>query len=231
MSAFRTEIITLAANIWPTMLGADSGLVGRAFADKRLELRIRDLRDYGKGVHKKVDDAPFGGGPGMVLMVEPLHRAIDDARKSTAGPVVLLDPRGERFSQEIAQELADGPAMTLVCGRYEGVDQRVFEYVDKTLSVGDFVLSAGDPAAWCVVDAVCRLKKSVLGNRESLVEESFTHNLLEYPQFTRPEWYGEVAVPEVLLSGNHEAIAAWRQQERLELTERYRPDLMKKKKS
>ncbi|MDP7040724.1 MAG: tRNA (guanosine(37)-N1)-methyltransferase TrmD [Myxococcota bacterium] len=231
MGIFRTEVITLAPDIWPVLLGSDSGLVGRAFADKTLDLHVRDLRDYGKGVHKKVDDAPFGGGAGMVLMVEPLHRAVTDARASTPGPVILLDPRGAPFTQKKAKSLSQGPGMTLICGRYEGVDQRIFSHVDEVLCVGDFVLSAGDPAAWCVVDAVCRLQEGVLGNRASLQEESFQENLLEYPQFTRPETYEGMPVPEVLRSGDHGAIEAWRQEQRRKLTHRCRPDLIEEKKS
>ena len=230
MGIFRTDIITLAPEIWPTMLGPSSGLVGRAFAEGKLELNVRNLRDYGQGVHRKVDDSPFGGGAGMVLMVEPLQQAIEDARQETDGPVILLDPRGQRFNQTSAKNLSKKPGMTLICGRYEGVDQRVFSYVDEVYCLGDFVLSAGDPAAWCVIDAVCRLQSGVLGNSGSLTEESFQDNLLEYPQFTRPETFAGVSVPEVLLSGNHGKIDTWRQEERIRLTKAHRPDLLEKKK-
>jgi len=186
---------------------------------------VRDLRAYGTGKHQQVDDAPFGGGAGMVLCVEPVHRAIQDARVRTDGPVILLTPRGRVFNQTMARELASGPGMTLVCGRYEGLDERVHRYVDTEVSVGDFVLSAGDPAAWCLIDAVVRQLPGVLGNADSLTEESFSDGGLEYPQYTRPAEYDGVAVPDVLRSGNHAAVAKWRQQEAFRLTRELRPDL------
>lgn len=225
---FAVEMITLVPELWPVLLGRSSGLVGRAFAEGVVDLRVRDLRTYGKGVHQQVDDAPFGGGAGMVLMVEPLHRAIADARQRTPGPVIMLGPRGERFNQSVAQRLAAGPGMTLICGRYEGVDERVYQYVDHTVSIGDFVLSAGDPAAWSIVDAVVRLQPGVLGNPASLAEESFSTvgaGGLEYPQYTRPAVYEGREVPEVLRSGDHRAIAAWRHGEAQRLTSLLRPDL------
>lgn len=222
---FAVEVITLAPQVWPVVLGAPSGLVGRAFDEERVSLRVRNLRDYGKGVHQQVDDAPFGGGPGMVLGVEPLHRAISDARAQTAGPVILLTPRGEPLQQQRVRELATGPGMILVCGRFEGVDERVRRYVDLQISIGDFVLSAGDPAAWCLIDAVVRQIPGVLGNTASLAEESFAGDVLEYPQYTRPVVYDGVAVPDVLLSGHHANIAAWRRAQAAMLTGEHRPDL------
>ncbi len=225
---FRVEIITLVPDLWAAVLGPDSGLVGRAFHEGRAELAVRDLRRYGRGKHQQVDDAPFGGGAGMVLRVEPLHRAMLDARAGTPGPVILLTPRGQRFDQPLARELASGPGMILVCGRYEGLDERVRRYADVQLSIGDYVLSAGDPAAWSLVDAVTRLRPGVLGNPASLDEESFAAGLLEYPQYTRPAEYDGAAVPEVLRSGDHGAVAAWRREQAEELTARLRPDLLKK---
>ncbi len=223
---FAVEIITLVPGLWPHYLSADSGLVGKAFAGGVAELRVRDLRAYGKGVHQQVDDAPFGGGAGMVLMVEPLHRAIADARARTPGPVILLSPRGKPFTQAEARRLAQGPGMTLVCGRYEGVDERVRRYIDEELSIGDYVLSAGDPAALSIVDAAVRLLPGVLGNPASLDEESFAHGLLEYPQYTRPAEYDGAAVPEVLRGGDHAKVARWRRQQAEELTRALRPDLL-----
>ncbi|MEK7703798.1 MAG: tRNA (guanosine(37)-N1)-methyltransferase TrmD [Myxococcota bacterium] len=222
---FAVEVITLAPELWPVLLGPASGLVGRAFHEERAVLRVRDVRDYGKGVHHQVDDAPFGGGPGMVLGVEPLHHAIVDARSRTPGPVILLTPRGERLQQARVRGLANGPGMVLVCGRFEGVDERVRRYVDLELSVGDFVLSAGDPAAWCLVDAVVRKLPGVLGNAASLEEESFEAGGLEYPQYTRPVVYDGAEVPPVLLSGHHAKIAAWRREQAAALTAARRPDL------
>ncbi len=223
---FALEIITLVPDVWKLLCGPDAGLVGKAFETGVATLTVNNLRAYGKGVHQQVDDAPFGGGAGMVLAVEPLHRAITDARARTPGPVVLLGPRGRRFDQAAARELAAGPGMTLVCGRYEGVDERVRRYVDRELSIGDFVLSAGDPAAWCVVDAVVRQLTGVLGNPASLDEESFSHGLLEYPQYTRPAEYDGAGVPDILRSGDHAAIARWRAQEARRLTAEHRPDLL-----
>jgi tRNA (guanine37-N1)-methyltransferase len=162
----------------------------------------------------------------MVLAVPPLHAAIADARKATAGPVILLGPRGERFSQAMARELAAGPGVTLVCGRYEGVDERVRKYVDREVSVGDYVLSAGDPAAWSIVDAVVRLLPGVLGNATSIEDESFSAGLLEYPQYTRPVSYEGDDVPEILRSGDHKKIAAWRREQARALTQKHRPDLL-----
>lgn len=222
---FRLEVITLMPELWPSMLGPDTGLVGRAFHEGPAQLSVRDLRDYGRGKHHQVDDAPFGGGAGMVLCVEPLHRAICDARGQTPGPVVLLTPRGERFEQSLARELAAGPGMILICGRYEGLDERVRRYVDRQVSIGDYVLSAGDPAAFCLVDAVVRLRPGVLGNPQSLDEESFAHGWLEYPQYTRPAEYDGVEVPEILRSGDHARVAAWRREQAERLTRELRPDL------
>ena len=224
--AFAVEVITLVPRWWEQALAPDSGLVGRAFEAGVAELWVRDLRAYGRGPHRQVDDAPFGGGAGMVLAVEPLHRAIVEARQRTAGPVLLLSPRGPRFDQAAARQLAAGPGLTLVCGRYEGIDERVRGYVDAELSVGDFVLSAGDPAALCIVDAVVRLLPGVLGNPQSLQEESFSQGFLEYPQYTRPAEYDGVAVPEVLRSGDHAAVAAWRRTQAEALTRERRPDLV-----
>jgi tRNA (guanine37-N1)-methyltransferase len=227
---FRLEVITLMPDLWSSTLCPDAGLVARAFHEGPAQLSVRDLRAYGRGKHHQVDDAPFGGGAGMVLCVEPLHRAIGDARRQTPGPVVLMTPRGEQFDQSMARDFADGPGMILVCGRYEGLDERVRYYVDRQVSIGDYVLSAGDPAAFCLVDAVVRLRPGVLGNPQSLTEESFAQGSLEYPQYTRPAEYDGVAVPEVLRSGDHAAVAAWRREQAEQLTRELRPDLFGAKK-
>jgi tRNA (guanine37-N1)-methyltransferase len=223
---YRVSLVTLVPEIWALMLSERGGLVGRAFAEGTVELDVQNLKTYGKGKHRQVDDSPFGGGAGMVLAVEPLHRAIVDARASNPGPVLLLGPRGRRFDQALATKLASGPGLTLVCGRYEGVDERVHRYVDDEVSIGDFVLSAGDPAAYCMIDAIVRQLPGVLGNAASLTEESFGSGLLEYPHYTRPVDYDGVSVPEVLRSGDHARVAAWRREQSLELTRRLRPDLL-----
>ncbi|MBN1962581.1 MAG: tRNA (guanosine(37)-N1)-methyltransferase TrmD [Deltaproteobacteria bacterium] len=223
---FAVEIITLVPSVWQHVLGSKSGLIGRAFNEGTAELTLNDLRDFGKGIHRQVDDTPFGGGAGMVLAVEPLHKAITVARQRNGGPIYLLDPRGKRFDQKIAHRIAQGPGVVLICGRYEGIDERVRKYVDDELSVGDFVLSAGDPAAWCVIDAVVRLLPGVLGNPASLHEESFSSGILEYPQYTRPNEYDGMSVPEVLRSGNHAAIVNWRDEQATKITHKLRPDLI-----
>jgi tRNA (guanine37-N1)-methyltransferase len=225
---FALEVITVMPELWGELLSPKSGLVGRAFSEGTAGVNVRSLRDFGRGGHKQVDDAPFGGGAGMVLMVEPLHQAITAARARTPGPVILLGPRGARFDQPMARELAAGPGMTLICGRYEGVDERVRAYIDREVSAGDFVLSAGDPAAWCMVDAVVRLLPGVLGNPASIAEESFSEEqgLLEYPQYTRPAAYDGREVPEVLRSGDHAAVARWRREQAEALTRALRPELL-----
>ena len=224
-ATFAVECITLLPELWPPLLAADAGLVGRAFASGQARLTVSDLRSQGVGPHRQVDDSPFGGGAGMLLQAPPLHRAIEQARARTPGPVLLMSPRGTRFTQARARQLAAGPGLVLVCGRYEGVDERVHRYVDDLVSVGDFVLTGGDPAALCLIDAVVRLLPGVVGNPQSLQEESFATELLEYPQYTRPADYDGVAVPEVLRGGNHAAIARWRQQAAQALTRHLRPDL------
>lgn len=223
--SFAVEVITLAPALWPTLLSDASGLVGRAFDGGPASLTVSDLRDFGRGAHRQVDDTPFGGGAGMVLQVEPVHRAIGRARSRTPGPVVLLSPGGERFSQARAKSLAANAGLILVCGRYEGFDERVRRYVDLEISIGDYVLSCGDPAAWCVVDACVRLLPGVLGNPESVVDESFARAGLEYPHYTRPAVYDEQVVPGVLRGGDHAAIAAWRQTMAAKRTARNRPDI------
>lgn len=225
-NAFAVEVVTLVPTLWPAMVGPQTGLTGKAFAEGTAELRVRDLRAYGKGPHRQVDDAPFGGGAGMVLCVEPLHRSITDARARTAGPVVLLTPRGRRFDQGTAQTLSQGSGMILVCGRYEGFDERVRRYVDMEISLGDFVLTAGDPAALSVIDATVRLLPGVLGNPQSLHEESYGGAGLEYPQYTRPAEYDGEAVPAVLRSGDHAAVAVWRRDAARKITAAHRPDLL-----
>jgi tRNA (guanine37-N1)-methyltransferase len=226
--SFALEVITLVPEVWATLTSERAGLTGRAFVDGEARVTIRNLKEYGHGKHRQVDDAPFGGGAGMVLAVPPLHAAITDARKATPGPVILMGPRGERFSQTMARELASGPGMTLVCGRYEGVDERVRHYIDREVSVGDYVLSAGDPAAWSIVDAVVRLLPGVLGNASSIEDESFSAGLLEYPHYTRPVSFEGADVPEILRSGDHRKIAAWRREQARALTEKHRPDLLKR---
>jgi tRNA (guanine37-N1)-methyltransferase len=203
-------------------------MIRKACEQSLLEIQVWDLRDFAEDRHRTVDDRPFGGGEGMVLKPEPLFRAIETCRLvEPAGNVVLLSPWGPRFDQDKAKELSLKTRLMFVCGRYEGVDQRVIDQlVDEEISLGDFVLSGGEFAALVVIDAVARLLPGVLGRSESVLHESFMNGLLDHPQYTRPADYRGLRVPEDLLSGNHEKIEKWRTHQALELTRRRRPDLL-----
>ena len=217
-------------SIFPGMLDAylSESLIGRARRAGLLDLRLHDLRRWAGDPHRSVDDAPFGGGPGMVMRPEPVFAAVEAARPPR--PLYLLGPAGRRFDQALAAELAQGGpsgGFSLLCGRYEGVDQRVADHlVDGELSVGDFVLAGGEAAALVVVECVARLVPGVLGNQGSAAEESFSSGLLEYPQWTRPAEFRGWRVPEVLLSGDHARIARWRRAKSLVRTLKRRPDLI-----
>jgi tRNA (guanine37-N1)-methyltransferase len=177
-----------------------------------------------------VDDRPYGGGPGMVLKPEPLSKCIDDAKETGLGPVVYLSPQGERLDQNKVQELSELDGMILVCGRYEGIDERIIDSrVDLEISIGDYVLAGGEMPAMVMIDAIARLLPGVLGNSESAIEDSFSSDLLDCPHFTRPEEFEGMNVPEVLLSGDHEKIKRWRHNESMKRTEQRRPDLLKKR--
>jgi tRNA (guanine37-N1)-methyltransferase len=193
-----------------------------------LRVEPRDIREHAEGKHRVTDDAPYGGGAGMVMKPEPLVAAIEAARLALPGARVLLtSPRGERFTQTTARELAAGPTdLIFVAGRYEGVDERVRASVDTEVSLGDFVLTGGELVALCIVDAVARLLPGVLGNAESSGSESFEGGLLEYPQYTRPAGFRGVSVPDVLQGGDHARIARWRRWHQLRLTLARRPDLL-----
>jgi tRNA (guanine37-N1)-methyltransferase len=210
---------------------ADASILGRARAGGRLDLRTHDIRSAARDPHRSVDDAPFGGGAGMVLGPEPVFGAVERVADSPDGlprPLVLLTPSGRRFDQRVAAELGrGGGGFSLLCGRYEGVDQRVADHlVDDEVSVGDFVLAGGELAALVVVEAVARLRPGVLGNEQSAGDESFTTGLLEYPHYTRPAEFRGWSVPEVLRSGDHARVERWRRAEALALTLRRRPDLI-----
>ncbi|HYC21492.1 MAG TPA: tRNA (guanosine(37)-N1)-methyltransferase TrmD [Candidatus Bathyarchaeia archaeon] len=221
----RIDIITLFPEYFSGIL--DASLLGKARARGEIELAVHQLRDYTEDRHRTVDDAPYGGGHGMVMKVEPLVKAIEAIALPEANRV-LLAARGRPFTQEVARTLSGVEQLVLVCGRYEGVDERVSSYVDDQLSIGDYVLSGGEAAAAVVIDAVVRLVPGTLGNPASLAEESFSHGLLEYPQYTRPEVFRGQRVPDVLLSGDHAAIARWRGQAALATTRARRPDLLGK---
>ena len=203
----------------------DVSLIGRARERGVLDIRVHDPREHATDRHRSVDDTPFGGGAGMVMAPEPLFAAVEAA--DPPRPLLLLSASGRRFEQAVARELAAGSGFSLICGRYEGVDQRVADHLcEGELSVGDFVLAGGEAAALVVVEAVARLLQGVMGNDESAVDESFADGLLEYPQYTRPAEFRGHAVPAVLLSGDHARIARWRRAQALRRTLGRRPDLL-----
>jgi tRNA (guanine37-N1)-methyltransferase len=220
----RFDVVTIFPEVYESPLRVS--LVGKAIAGGLLEVGIHDLRAWGQGPHRKVDDTPFGGGAGMVMTAGPVVASVEAVRRP-AGRVVVLSAAGRRFDQGLAAELAAEEQVVLVCGRYEGMDDRVAGLVGaEAVSIGDFVLAGGDVAALVVIEAVARLVPGVLGNLDSLAEESFTGGLLEYPQYTRPAEFRGLKVPEVLLSGDHGEIAKWRRQQRLRRTFEQRPDLI-----
>jgi tRNA (guanine37-N1)-methyltransferase len=219
----RIDVFT----IFPDMVGGFAGqsLLGKAQAAGVLDIRVHDLRDHAEGVHRSVDDAPFGGGAGMVLAPEPLFASVEAA--DPPRPLLYLGPAGRRFDQGVARELAGLAGFSLLCGRYEGVDERVREHLcDGELSVGDVVLGGGEVAAMAVLEAVGRLVPGVMGNEASAEDESFSDGLLEYPHYTRPATFRGWEVPEVLRSGDHGKVARWRRAQALARTARLRPDLL-----
>ena len=216
------ELLTLFPEAFPGPLSA--GVTGRALQSGAIRLEIHQLRDYAHDRHRQVDDIPYGGGAGMVLKPEPIFEAV--RARSGRGPVVLLSPQGERLRQPLVRELAQYDDLYLICGRYEGVDERVATgLADREISIGDFVLTGGELAAMVLIDAVSRLREGVLGSAESPLDESFAADLLEYPHYTRPSVFEGLAVPEVLLSGHHAEIEKWRREQAERRTRRRRPDL------
>ena len=223
----RIDVFTLFPEVVDAYL--DASLIGKARAEGVLDVRVHDLRSHAPGVHRAVDDAPYGGGAGMVLMPEPVFAAVEAV--DPPRPLFALTPSGRVFDQAQARELAHGDGFSLLCGRYEGFDARITDHlVDAELSIGDFVLAGGEAAAFVVVEAVARLVPGVLGNETSTDEESFGDDgLLEYPQYTRPPSFRGWDVPEVLRSGDHGAVAAWRKAKALVRTLARRPDLVERK--
>ncbi len=206
------------------------GIIKRALDKGLLEVHVHNLRDFTTDRHRQVDDRPFGGREGMVLKPEPIFRAVEKVRSDGDAPVYLLSPQGKTFDYKTAEELARNPQVVLICGRYEGVDERVIEdLVTAEISIGDFVLSGGEPAAIVVVDAVSRLVPGVVGKTESVRNESFFAGLLDFPQFTRPREFRGMRVPQVLFSGDHGKIESWRRKKALEKTWRLRPDILEKR--
>lgn len=228
---WRATVLTLLPGSFPGPLGLS--LAGRALAARLWALEILDIRDFATDRHRTVDGPPAGGGPGMVMRADVAARAIDAARpEGDTRPLLVASPRGRPFDQAWARTLCGGPGLVILCGRFEGIDQRVIEARGGVeVSLGDYVLSGGEIAALAIVDAAVRLLPGVMGHPRSALEESFEHGLLEYPQFTQPrEWEGRT-IPEVLLSGDHGRVAEWRLAEAGKTTRRNRPDLWRKRKS
>ncbi len=222
----RIDILTLFPEICRAPLG--ESIMKRAQESGALELRIHNLRDWTTDKHRMTDDAPFGGGQGMVMKPEPIFAAVESLQRSDS-MVILMTPQGRRFNQEIAAKFSSQQHLIIVCGHYEGIDHRVTEQLaDLEISIGDYVLTNGAIAAVVVVDAVTRLLPRVLGHEQSAADDSFSSGLLEAPQYTRPAEFRGWKVPDALLSGNHAAIAAWRREQALARTEQNRPDLLSK---
>jgi len=223
------EILSIFPEMFVSPL--DFSLLKKAQKKKLVKISLHDIRDWADDKHRMTDDAPYGGGCGMVMKVEPVEKALAELRKKrkTKPTVILMTPQGEVLNQKIAEELSAKKRIIIICGRYEGVDERIREHlVDREISIGDYILTGGEMAAMVLIDAVSRLIPDVLGNPQSAESESFSHDLLEYPQYTRPAQYKGWKVPDVLLSGHHADIELWRKTEALKKTYRRRPDLLQK---
>jgi tRNA (guanine37-N1)-methyltransferase len=203
-------------------------IISRAVQKGIIDIDLYNIRDYSKDKHRKVDDYPYGGGAGMVMSPQPIVEAIKAAKAANTGKVVFLGPRGKTFNQEIANEMCKNESMIFLCGHYEGIDERVYDYIDMEISLGDFILTGGEMACIPVVDSICRLIPGVLSSSESFTEESFYNGLLEHPQYTRPEIFENKKVPDILLSGHHENIRKWRKTQSLRITMEKRPDMFAK---
>ena len=237
----KIDILTLFPKMFASVLG--DSMLKRAQAKGALEIKIHNLRDWTFDNHRTADDKPFGGGPGMVMKVEPVFLALEElgairGKKSARPPVnksrlrqvILLTPQGRKFDQKLARKLSKEKSLVLICGHYEGFDERIRDLADEEISVGDYILTCGEIPALVLIDCVARLLPGVLGAKESLSSESFENGLLEYPQYTRPADFEGMKVPQVLLSGDHKKIGEWRRKEALKRTQERRPDLFKKHK-
>jgi tRNA (guanine37-N1)-methyltransferase len=225
----RIDAVTIFPDYFAPL---EISLLGKAREKNILDVRVHDLRDWTFDKHKTVDDSPYGGGAGMLMKAEPWGLALDEILSQDGETIVIFtSPAGEQFKQATAQELSNAKHIVFACGRYEGIDQRVVEYAStkakvRLISLGDYVLNGGEVAALAMIEAIARLIPGVIGNAESLVEESHSDGLLEYPSYTKPSTWRGFDVPEVLLNGNHAAIAAWRHEQQLERTRAVRPDLL-----
>jgi len=226
------DVLTIFPKMFDTVLG--ESIIKRAKEKGVVEINVIDLRLFSKDKHRKVDDKPFGGGPGMVMNAEPFFEAVNYIRKKTKDVrlktrIVLLGPKGRKFDQALAAKLSKYEHIVFLCGHYEGIDERVAGHLaDDEISIGDFILTGGELPAMVIIDGVVRLLPGALGDEDSCKDESFTENLLEYPHYTRPADYNGMKVPDVLLSGDHEKIKEWRKKEAVKLTRKKRPDLLER---
>lgn len=219
------DIITLFPQIFVSPLG--ESILKRAQCAELIKITIHDVRSYAEGRHQVTDDAPFGGGAGMVMKVEPIVKAIEQLKQPKGSRVILMSPQGTLFNQKIAEKLSAWSHLILICGRYEGVDERLQFFIDEELSIGDYILTGGELPALVVIDAVSRLVPGVIGEPLSVIEDTFSCSLLKYPQYTRPRSFRGLEVPEILLSGDHEKIRKWRRLQALKKTFQKRPDLIR----
>jgi len=224
----RFDIITIFPEIFESVFSA--GIISKAREKGLIKIHVHNLRDFAKGKHKQVDDRPFGGGEGMVLKPEPIFAAVESIRQEERTPVYLLSPQGRRFDYQLAEALAKKSQIILICGRYEGVDERVVEHlVTDEISIGDFVLTGGESAAIVIVEAVSRFVPGVVGKMDSVRHDSFMEGLLDFPQYTRPREFRGMKVPDVLFSGDHGRIAHWRQRKSIAKTWLRRPDMLERR--
>ena len=220
------DILTIFPEMFKEVF--QSSIVKIAQEKKKVSIKVRNIRDYTKDLHKKVDDRPYGGGPGMVMSIQPIYDALKALKKKKKSRVVFLSPDGVPYTQKKAQQLLKYDQVILLCGHYEGIDERIREHlVDEEISIGDYVLTGGEIPAMVIVDSVVRLIPGVLGDTESLKDESFNHNLLDYPHYTRPQEFKGWKVPQVLTGGNHKEIEAWRKDKARHKTAKRRPDILK----
>ena len=218
------DVLTLFPEMFSSL---NESMIGRAVKNKKININIVNIRDFSENKHKKVDDTPYGGGAGMVMMPDVVYRAYNSLENKENAKVIYMSPQGKKLDQKKVLELSKENHLIILCGHYEGIDQRVLDkIVDEEISIGDYVLTGGELPAMVLIDSVSRYVEGVL-KKDSIKEESFSENLLEYPQYTRPEIFEGEKVPEVLLSGNHKEIEKWRKEKSLEITKKKRPDLLK----
>lgn len=216
-------------SLFPQMFEVfNHSIVGKAKTNNYVDIEIINIRDFSNNKHNRVDDYPFGGGAGMLMSVEPIYNSICHAKRNLDGKVIYLGPRGNTFNQDKAYELSKNNHLIFLCGHYEGIDERSYNFIDEEISLGDFILTGGEMAAIPIVDGIVRLLSGVI-NKNSLDSESFTNNLMDFPQYTRPREFMGIAVPDVLLSGNHKEIDKWRREESLKITRKYKSYLLKDK--